>query len=79
MRTTECRDCGADIIWAVTVSGSNIPLDARPFAGAKNAIETLGDGTLLVHLLSEKALGEHIGDRYRVHFASCKNRRKPPK
>jgi hypothetical protein len=33
-RTTQCRDaeCGSTIIWAVTPSGKNTPVDAEPSA-----------------------------------------------
>ena len=28
-----CRSCGADIIWALTLHGKHMPMDAVPIAG----------------------------------------------
>ena len=69
--TAQCRSCGAEIVWAVTASGRNMPVDAAPSddgtitltqTGTKNHAEVSGPPNLL-----------DDRPRHTSHFASCPN------
>lgn len=77
---SRCRSCGAEIIWAVTASGRNMPVDAAPS----------DDGTITVTQVGGKNRAEVSGPpnllddrpRHTSHFATCKfasSHRKPRK
>jgi hypothetical protein len=54
----KCRSCGKPIIWAKTVTGASIPLDADPEK----------------RLVFKKAsLKVEMVDTYQTHFATCKD------
>lgn len=55
-----CRSCGAAIIWAKTINGKAIPLDAEPVAG----------GNVSLHGGVCRIVGEDIGTHV-SHFATC--------
>jgi hypothetical protein len=61
-----CRSCGAEVVWAATVKGRRIPLDAQPVADGNM---TLVDG--IAHLLLQEPLEQQV--RYRTHFSTCPN------
>lgn len=63
-----CRSCHAEIIWAVTLDGKAMPVDAEPSPD--------GDRWLLNHpAISAPVVvkaGEHAGPaRHKSHFATC--------
>ena len=63
---TRCKSCGAQIAWAKSRAGKNIPLDVEPRA----------DGNLVlvngVAMAPEAApLEVQGGPRYASHFATC--------
>ena len=78
--TACCRSCGAEIVWAVTASGRNMPVDAAPSdagtitltqAGTKNRAEVSGPPNLL-----------DDRPRHTSHLATCEfasSHRKPRK
>jgi hypothetical protein len=63
MNTARCRSCSAEIIWAETVNGKKIPLDAKP----ERRFVTKGHRT---HNGQINTLVE-IVETYQTHFASC--------
>lgn len=67
----KCRSCGAAILWAKTLSGKAIPLDAEPHPDGNIALVPAGAMVLTKELVEQ---GKKIGSkRYRSHFASCPN------
>jgi len=56
--SSKCRSCGAPIIWAITLSGKRIPLDAEQVK--PNHYFRLDNG----YAVKSKPL-------YQAHFASC--------
>lgn len=62
-----CRSCGAEIFWAKTTSGRNIPLDADkvgPLIVPDGNLEFVESGAVMV-------VG--AGGKMRSHFATCPN------
>jgi len=43
---SECRSCGAEIVWLKTSAGKNIPVDADTVADAGAAKEELAEAVL---------------------------------
>lgn len=58
MTTSTCKSCGAQLIWAKTPEGKNMPLDAKP---EKRVL--LGERTGLAHVV----------DVYTPHWVTCPN------
>lgn len=57
-----CRSCGAEIIWAKTLSGKAMPLDAEPVLGGRIRLE---DGIAYPHSSCREP-------HYNTHFVTCK-------
>ena len=66
-----CKSCGAGIIWAKTIKGATIPLDAEPTKTGNIVIE---DGNALVYN-NPDAIAPRLRSepRYVSHFATCPN------
>lgn len=77
-----CRSCRAPIVWAQTVNGDAMPVNAAPDAGG-NVMLGLERGQLKAHTLKRgQAAGARAAGRelYRSHFADCpdaKHHRRP--
>ena len=58
-KTSNCRSCGAEIVWAVTATGKRMPLDAKP---EKRVV-----------LEPRDVFGEiaEVKDTFVSHFATC--------
>lgn len=67
-RVTACRSCGAPIIWAVSVHGKTMPLDAIPVLGGEFVLTTEGQARPVDELWD----GEGV-PRYRSHVVTCPN------
>jgi len=63
----KCRDCGADIVWAVTEQGKNMMFDAEPPKKAYRTTYVIRDG------IASTGDGQ---PRYVSHFVTCKARKK---
>ena len=70
---SKCRSCGAEIIWVPTVSGKNMPCDAKPIPYREDIeggqVIVTSDGRVVrakVDLTSDT-----FG--YISHFATCPN------
>jgi hypothetical protein len=62
---SQCKTCGKEIVWAKTITGKSIPLDAEPDPGGN--IVLMDWGLALVVKPSE-----HPGrPRYLSHFVTC--------
>ena len=93
MRTSECKGCGAKIVWALTARGKRMALDAEPAASGTFFITgtttVTGEDTnipLTFKIPEPKPEGPRFtpfpGPRYVPHWVTCPNRddfRKPRK
>ena len=61
-----CRSCGAAIIWARTMAGKRMPLDAEPHPGAPVALAPESDVAIVC-----SALPRHGEVRYMPHWVTC--------
>lgn len=62
MKTSRCKSCGAEIVWAQTPNGKHMPLDARP---EKRAVLTSSS--------SDGPTVAMIKDTYMPHWSTCPN------
>ncbi len=69
----ECITCGGDVFWAKTIDGKKIAIDAATASDGNIALEEQF-GALIAHVLSLGALKALAGDRFRSHFATCRER-----
>ena len=67
--TATCRSCGAPIIWARTVNGKAMPLDAEPHA---DGVLRISDRGVAVSMGSLTGPG-YSAETYKSHFATCVN------
>ena len=67
-----CRSCGAEILWAKTIKGHSIPLDAQP--AAKGNVVIAENGTALVYRDPAAIATRYVDEPHFVsHFATCPN------
>lgn len=69
----KCRSCTAAIIWAETVKGKRMTVDAAPADGGNIRLEyRRGDVPPLAHVVPKVERGNY-GDEswYTSHFATC--------
>lgn len=75
MRISECRSCGAAIVWTVTHNGKPMPVDAEPAE----------DGNIVLRPEGERIVAEYPGRKhpslfevprthYVSHFSTCPDR-----
>jgi hypothetical protein len=64
--TATCRSCGAEIVWATTVDGKRMPLNAEPAEGGDFDLLDTGSRLLIVR----HGDGDP-GPAYTSHFATC--------
>jgi len=67
---TECGTCRAPIIWAVTVHGRRMPVDADPAADGNITLDLRGGPMPLARVLTT---AQRFGrrDLHKCHFATC--------
>lgn len=64
-----CTSCGGRIVWAVTVQGKRIPLDADPHPfGTFGLVDNKA-----IPLTDAMREGAFAGERYATHFITCPN------
>lgn len=70
---SNCRACGAPMIWAKTVNGSLQPFDAEPSEKGNVVIK---DG--IAHVIKEDLFSEEApeGQRFMPHHATCPEAKK---
>ena len=64
---SQCRSCGAEVIWIRTVTGQPMPVDVQPCP--QGTVRLLRPGIGEVLRVDERA--DHDGPLYRAHFATC--------
>lgn len=65
-----CKTCLGAVVWAKTITGKRMPIDAAPVKHGNIALEETDTG-LVAHVLSPKALA-NAAERYVSHFATCR-------
>jgi hypothetical protein len=70
--TTPCRTstCRKPVIWAFTVGGSRMPVDAEPVKHGTIVLDRGSDGRLTIRFVGVPQWPDHPV-RYRSHFATC--------
>jgi hypothetical protein len=66
-----CRSCGAEILWAITVTNSRMPVDPTPVPDGNVVLTRIDGGTPVATVL---APGEMLLDSpplYVSHFVTC--------
>lgn len=66
---TDCRSCGALVLWAKTSSGKAMPVDADPVGARGNLVLDTEAGELVVRVVR---VGSH-DPSWVSHFSSCPN------
>jgi hypothetical protein len=66
----KCNSCGAEIVWAKTLSGKAIPINAHPVDDGNIAIDH--EGTAIIMTEGEASCATMLV-RYKAHFATCPN------
>jgi hypothetical protein len=69
----KCRSCGARILWAETVKGRRIPLDAEPADGGNMVLEQRGHHRAPLATVLTGGAAPNDKPRYKSHFATCPN------
>lgn len=67
---SQCRSCRAEIIWAWTVNGKRIPLDAEPAERPSGIFRLERNDDQPAAPLAVSAAGEPV---YISHFVTCPN------
>jgi hypothetical protein len=78
MRTTKCKTCDADMIWATLESGSNCPMDAEAQTlatcdikgKAAYHLEEQPGGKVNACKFAKDEIGQHT-EFHISHFATC--------
>lgn len=76
VRVTQCRSCKAEIVWARTPRGKNMPVDATPVPdGDWMLVEGDDEKPQAKPFNSTHAALDGMGEmaRYQSHFKSCPN------
>jgi len=68
MKTSECRSCGAAIIWATTEKGRKMPLDAKPTSTGSFVLEDVDGDPRAIFMKGPQAC-----HKYESHFKTCPN------
>jgi hypothetical protein len=69
-RVSECRSCGAAIIWTKTQKGKNMPVDAEPSSAGNYALQEDAPAPLAVRLANDAA-ATYTGPKHQSHFETC--------
>jgi hypothetical protein len=69
MSASVCRSCGAPIVWAVTVTGHRMPVDADPGRGGTVTLRDRPGLSPIALVVGAAPPGAPL--RHRPHFASC--------
>jgi hypothetical protein len=68
---SECRTCGAPILWAKTERGKNIPLDPEPREDGNLAVASVPGGFLARSITSSAPALLTGLPRHVSHFVTC--------
>lgn len=67
-----CRSCGDAVIWAATVKGKSMPVDAEPSEDGNVEVQRFPDGRVFADVLAQPPLGGTVLLRT-SHFATCRD------
>ena len=65
--SAQCRTCGDQILWAVTINQKRVPLNAAPVATGLFVVDATKNPPLALYARPTDAPGE----RFSSHFATC--------
>jgi hypothetical protein len=68
-RTSNCKSCGASIIWCHTIQGKKMPVDANVSERGTFVLEERTEADPYAIFVGGKSL--HRWPRYRSHFSTC--------
>lgn len=74
---SECKSCGAEILWVETEKGKQMPLDAKPSPDGRFRKERVEHDAAMkrdrkiVHFVRDDELEENTRKLYTSHFATC--------
>ena len=69
-RVSECRSCGAAIIWTKTTNGKKMPVDAEPTAAGNFLLKDDAPAPLSIRMSNHDA-AVYTGEKYESHFGTC--------
>lgn len=67
MQISNCRSCGAAVLWAQTENGKVMPVDPAPHPDGNLVLTSIGGG---FQVRVDKAAP---GEKHRSHFVTCPN------
>jgi len=74
MKTSNCRNCGENIIWTITRKGKRMPVDAEPVSKGKFILDPENEvGDIPAVFIGDN--DRYTGERYNSHFDSCTARK----
>lgn len=74
MKTLTCNSCHAPIVWALTVAGKRMPVDAEPVEhGNLHLYEPVTDPDSPRVIFHDAGCGDFDDPLYTSHFATCPN------
>jgi hypothetical protein len=78
---SQCKACGADVMWVVTENERSMPIDVEPSgdkARFRKERTEHRDGKIvgIVHFVKDSELAENTKPLYACHFDSCPERKK---
>jgi hypothetical protein len=70
---SNCRSCGAEVIWTSTRGGKTMPVDAEPHPDGTVALtyDPLHDGIVVAEVLGPLEAMASDDPLHRSHFATC--------
>ena len=71
VRTDLCRSCTGRVIWARTVNGRSMPVDAEPNGGGNVVLTCQGPGKVRALVLGSEDRPPEGKARRTSHFATC--------
>jgi len=72
-KLSECRSCGASILWVRTQAGKNMPVDAEPSSAGVFVVHEPepGAGNPLAERLANDTAATYTGEKHQSHFETC--------
>lgn len=69
---SECKKCGAEILWAETKRGKRMPVDAEPTPGGNVELHEFR-GELLAHVHNARSIAaaRQRAELHTSHFQTC--------
>jgi len=71
-RVSECKGCGAEMVWARTARGKKMPLDAEPSRDGNFVLEGDPIDPETRRLPNDEA-ARYTGDKHTAHWGTCPN------